>query len=371
MRAGGHPTVGVERADSPLRRRGSHWIRGGVPFRLRSWDVVRPLTEFLLKRVAQGMLVMFLISLVAFAVQDHLGDPLREMMGEAVSEAEREAMREELGLNDPWLRQYGRFLGRAATGRFPVSYHFKESSLRVILRKFPATLELVLTTALAVVLLSVPLGVWCARRPRNPLSMLVLGGSLVGISVPVFLIGIGLQVLATSFDPPLFGVHGRGDPEALRSLLGWKSSFLSIEGLRHLVAPCLTLSAIMCPLFIRLVRSEMLEVAPRDYVRTARAKGCGERQVWLVHALRNALLPVISVGGVQLGTLLAYTLITETVFNWQGVGWLFLEAVNRSDVPLLVTYLMFTGFLFVVVSTVVDMLYTAVNPRLRIGGGGG
>jgi len=323
---------------------------------------MRFLAIFFLHRAAQALLVMFVISLVAFGIKDFLGDPVREMTGEAVSDVERERIRDELGLNDPWLVQYGRFAGNAARGKLPTSYFYKEPSLKKILEKFPATAELVFVTALFTILFSIPLGLFCAVRPRSFLARLVMGGSLLGISIPVFLIAYALLY---AFAPPL-PVIGRG--ENLVNILGWKTGLLTLDGLRHLLLPSLALTAIMLPLFLRLVRGEMRGIIPRDYLRTARAKGVGPGRLWFVHALRNGLLPVITVGGVQLGTLLAYTLITETVFQWGGLGSLFMTAVDHGDINLIVSYLVFTGFVFVAVNTVVDLLYAMVNPQVRTGG---
>ena len=324
-----------------------------------------PLMKFLVKRAAQGALVMLVISAVAFSVRDNLGDPLRELVGEAVSEETRQALRQEMGLNDPLPTQYARFLRRAVVGDFGDSYFFKKPALDVILAKFPATFELVLATALIVMLLSVPAGAYCAIRPRAVGARLIMGFSVLGISIPVFLTAI-FSIYLFSVNLGWLPSYGRGDTTLLAGF--WETNFLSADGLTHLILPALALSSIMLPLFIRLIRAEMMEALASDYVRFAWAKGLAPRRIYFRHALKNTMLPVITVGGVQIGTLLAYTILTEHVFQWPGMGFLFLEAVNRADAPLIVAYLMTVGLIFVTVNTAVDLLYTLANPAVRVGG---
>ena len=323
------------------------------------------MTKFLLKRAAQGLLVMLVISALAFSIRDELGDPLRELVGQSVSEEVRNQLRDELGLNDPFIVQYGRFLANAVRGDFGDSYFFKEPALKVILAKFPATFELVLAAALIVILLSVPAGVYCAIRPRSVAARLIMTGSIVGISVPVFLTAIfGITLFAVHLD--WLPSYGRG--ETVHLFGAWQTNFLTADGLAHLILPAVTLSSIMLPLFIRLIRAEMQESLATDYIRYAWAKGLSPRRVYYVHALKNTLLPVITVGGLQIGGLLAYTILTESVFQWPGMGFMFLEAVNRVDTPLIVAYLIVVGFIFIVVNTLVDLVYALVNPVLRTGG---
>lgn len=319
---------------------------------------------FLLKRAAQGALVMVVISVIAFSIRDQLGDPLRELVGQAVSEEVRDELRDEMGLNDPFLTQYGRFFRDAIRGDFGDSYFFKQPALAVILNKFPATFELVLAAAILVILLSVPLGVYCAIYPRSWSAQTIMTVSIVGISVPVFLTAI-FSIYLFSVQLGWLPSYGRGDTVEVFGF--WQSNFLSADGLSHLLLPAVALSSIMLPLFIRLIRAEMLGTLSTDYIRFAWAKGLAARRVYFVHALKNTLLPVITVGGVQIGTLLAYTVLTESVFQWPGMGFLFLEAVNRVDTPLIVAYLIVVGFIFVVVNTLVDIIYTLVNPVVRVG----
>jgi len=320
---------------------------------------------FFIKRTLQAIVVMFIISLISFSIQDNLGDPLRELVGVSVSEAEREKLRDELGLNDPFLVQYGRFAANALQGDLGTSYFFKEPALDVILNKFPATLELVFGATLIIVLFSIPLGVYSAIKPSSFFSRAVMGVSIVGISIPVFLTAIGLIYLF-SIELGWMPSYGRGETS---SPLGWESGLFTADGLLHLILPSFTLASIMLPLFIRLIRAEMMEVLQSEYVKFAWAKGISPRRIYFLHALKNTMLPVITVGGVQIGTMVAYTILTETVFQWPGMGFLFLEAVNRVDTPLIVAYLIVVGAIFVVTNTLVDLIYGLVNPTVKLAGG--
>ena len=319
---------------------------------------------FIARRFFQAVLVMLAILVIAFAVRTSLGDPLREIMGQAVPEAERAELRKELGLNAPWPVQFARYLGGAARGDLGTSLIYKKPTVAVVLAKFPASFELVLGASLIVLVLCLPAGVYCAVRPRSLGARLILGLSVLGISVPVFLTGI---LLITVFSVWLgwLPAFGRGETVALGP---WTTGLLTGDGLAHLLLPALTLSTIMLPLFIRLVRSAMLDELGHDYVRTARAKGASHLRVWIVHALRNALLPLVAVGGLQAGTLVAYTLLTETVFQWPGMGFLFLEAVTRADVPLITTYLVLVGLLVVLLNTLVDIVSLMLDPRVSLEG---
>jgi peptide/nickel transport system permease protein len=313
-------------------------------------------------RALQALLVMLAILLIAFAVRSALGDPLREIMGEVVPEAERAELRHSLGLDAPWPTQLARYVGQAAKGDLGTSYIYKRPTLQVILAKFPASFELVLAASLIVLFVSLPAGIYCAVRPRSPATKAILALSVLGISIPVFLTGIFLITLF-SVELGWLPAFGRG---ATVRIGVWETGLITADGLAHLLLPAITLSSIMLPLFIRLVRGAMLDELGHDYVRTARAKGAGPLRVWVFHALRNALLPLVALGGLQIGTMLAYTLLTETVFQWPGMGFLFLEAVTRADVPLITTYLVAVGFLFVVTNTLVDMASLWLDPRISL-----
>ncbi len=320
---------------------------------------------FFIKRLAQAIVVMFVISIISFSIQDNLGDPLREMVGQSVSEAERQQLRDELGLNDPFLVQYGRFVKNALQGDLGTSYFFKEPALDVILAKLPATLELVFGASLIIIFLSVPLGVYSAINPQSLFSKAVMGLSIIGISVPVFLTAIGLIYLF-AIELGWMPSYGRG--ETVEMFWGWESGFFTADGLAHLILPCVSLASIMLPLFIRLIRAEMMEVLQSEYVKFAWAKGLNPRRIYFLHALKNTMLPVITVGGVQIGTMVAYTILTETVFQWPGMGFLFLEAINRVDTPLIVAYLIVVGAIFVITNTIVDLVYGLVNPTVNLAG---
>lgn len=320
---------------------------------------------FLIKRFLQAVIVMFVISLISFSIQDNLGDPLRELVGVSVSEEEREALRDEMGLNDPFMVQYMRFAEKALQGDLGTSYFFKEPALDVILKKLPATLELVFGATLIIVCLSVPLGVYAAINPQSWFSKGVMGFSIIGISIPVFLTAIGLIYLF-SIELGWMPSYGRG--ETVHVFGYWQTGLTSLNGISHLVMPSITLASIMLPLFIRLIRSEMVEVLQSEYVKFARAKGLSPFRIYFLHALKNTMLPVITVGGVQIGTMVAYTILTETVFQWPGMGFMFLEAINRVDTPLIVAYLIVVGAIFVITNTLVDLIYGLVNPTVKLAG---
>lgn len=318
---------------------------------------------YLVKRVFQAIAVMLAISLVGFAIQGNLGDPLRELVGQSVSEEIRQKLRDELGLNDSFFVQYFRFLGNALQGDLGTSYFFKEPALDVILKKLPATLELVLGATIIIVGFSVPLGVYTAIRPNTILSKVIMGVSIVGISIPVFLTAI-LMIFVFAVGLGWFPSYGRGD--VVHVFGYWDTNFASWDGFMHIFLPSIALASIMLPLFVRLIRAEMMEVLQSEYVKYARAKGISPGRIYFLHALKNTLLPVITVGGVQIGTMVAYTILTETVFQWPGMGFMFLEAVNRVDTPLIVAYLIVVGFIFVVTNTIVDLIYGLVNPTVNL-----
>lgn len=322
---------------------------------------------FLLKRLMQAIVVMFVISVVAFAIQDNLGDPLREMVGQRVTEAQRDELRTQLGLNDPFMVKYSRFIKNALHGDWGTSFIFKKPALEVILSKLVATLELVVAATIWIIVLSIPLGVYCAIKPRSIGSKLIMGISTIGISVPVFLTAIMLMYVF-SIELGWLPSYGRGQTA---NLLGWNSGFFTLDGLAHLLLPSIALSSIMLPLFIRLVRAEMLEALSAEYVKFAWAKGLDKRKVWFRHALKNTMLPVITVGGVQIGSMVAYTILTETVFQWPGTGNLFLEAITRVDTPLITAYVIFVGLVFVITNTLVDLLYGFINPTVKLTSKGG
>ncbi|KAF0233520.1 MAG: peptide/nickel transport system permease [Desulfovibrionaceae bacterium] len=320
---------------------------------------------FFIRRAGQAALVMVVISLVCFAVQHKIGDPIRDLAGESVSEAERQLLREKLGLSDPLPKQYIRFVTNAARGDLGISYMFGKPALDVILQKFPATAELVFCAVIWVLVLSLPMGIYAAIRPKSVLTRIIMGVSIVGVSIPVFLIAI---ILIWIFSVYLGWLpsFGRGDTIVLPG--GWTTGLATWDGIRHMVLPSISLASLTLPLFVRLIRSEMMEVLQSEFVKFAYAKGLPLWRIYLVHAFKNTLLPVITVGGVRIGTMLAFTILTETVFQWQGMGFIFLQAVERADTSLLVAYLVVVGLIFVGVNTVVDLVYGLVNPMVRVTG---
>jgi len=320
---------------------------------------------FIVRRIIQSIIVMLVISLVGFSIQHSIGDPVRDLVGERVTPAEREEIRDQLGLNDPFYIQYFRFIKNACKGDLGLSFFYKKPALEVIVSKAPATLELVIVTSIILIIISIPTGIYCAIYPKRLFSRFAMAFSTVGVAIPVFLTAIALIYL---FAVELNWLPSFGRGETVNIGGWWESGFLTWDGLKHLILPSISLSSIMLPLFIRLIRAEMMEVLETEYIQFAWAKGLHRERVWFIHAFKNTLLPVITVFGVQLGIMFAFTILTETVFQWQGMGFMFLEAVERSDTSLLVAYLVVVGLIFVLVNTIVDIIYGTVNPMVRIAG---
>ena len=321
---------------------------------------------FLIRRLGQAVVVMLVISVLSFSIQDELGDPLRELVGQSVSEQTREQLRTEMGLNDPFAVQYWRFLKNALRGISASRIFSSVRRWKLSLDKLPATIDLVIGATFWILLFSIPVGVFAAINPRHWFSNLSMGLSIIGISVPVFLTAIFLIYLF-SVELGWLPSYGRGDTITLFG--GWETSLLTRDGLTHLLLPSISLASVILPLFVRMIRSEMMEVLESEYVKFAWAKGLTRRRIWMLHAFKNTLLPVITVGGVQLGIMVAYTILTETVFQWPGMGFMFLEAINRVDTPLIVAYLIVVGLIFVITNTVVDIIYGLVNPMVKLTGG--
>src|SRR6516162_6063393 len=317
---------------------------------------------FLLQRLYQAVLVMLAVGLIAFALFNFVGDPINGMVGVDTSLADREKLRQELGLNDSFVLQFARFIGNAVRGDFGLSYQEARPVGQIILEKLPATLELSTVSAGLALLLGVPMGVFTALYRRSWLSQLLLTVSLIGVSLPTFLIGI-LLILVFAVILGWLPSFGRGETVALG---WWTTGFLTKSGLKALILPSITLSLFQMTLIMRLVRAEMLEVLRTDYIKFARARGLTDRAIHFGHALKNTLVPVITITGLQLGALIAFSIITETVFQWPGMGLLFIQAVSFADVPVMAAYLCFIALVFVFINLVVDLLYYAVDPRLRV-----
>lgn len=321
--------------------------------------------SFVFRRLIQAILVLLTISFASFLIQGKLGDPVRQMVGTSVSVEQQAQLRDELGLNDPLLVQYGRFLGNALQGDLGTSYYYKESTLSVIGSRLPATLELSFCALALVILIATPLGVFSAINPKHIMARAVLLFSTLGLSIPIFIVAVFLMYFF-AIEWRLLPSFGRGDTTLVFGI--WQSGLFNKDGLLHLLLPSLSLAFVMTPIFIRLIRAEMIDVLQSDYIRFAWAKGISAPRIYFIHALKNTMLPVITVGGIQAGTLVAYTILTESIFQWPGMGFLFMDAVTRVDAPLISAYLIVVGLIFVVTNTLVDVVYSMVNPRVRIPG---
>jgi peptide/nickel transport system permease protein len=317
---------------------------------------------FIVQRLAQSVAVMLTVAFVAFALFTFVGDPIAGIVGQDTPLEERARLREALGLNDPFVVQFARFVGRAAQGEFGLSYQHARPVDELILERMPATLELSLAAALMALLVGVPMGVYTGLHRRGVLSRLLMTVSLIGVSLPTFLIGI-LLILVFSVQLGWLPSFGRGPTVDLG---WWRTGLLTAGGLKALIMPATTLGLFQMTLIMRLVRAEMLEVLRTDYIRFARARGLTSRAINFGHALKNTMVPVITITGLQLGSVIAFSIITETVFQWPGMGLLFIQAVLFADIPVMAAYLVLMALLFVLINLVVDLLYYAVDPRLRI-----
>ena len=319
---------------------------------------------YVLRRVLQSVVVLLVVGLVAFSMFRFVGDPVENMLGQERTQADVERLREALGLDGPFVLQYWRFLQGAVQGDFGVSYRQARPVGEILAERLPATLELAAVSGLLALTLGVALGVMTAIRRGGWLSSAVMTASLIGVSLPTFLIGI-LLIWVFSVELGWLPSFGRGE---VVDLGWWTTGFLTPSGRAALILPAITLGLYQMTLIMRLVRAEMLEVLRQDYIRFARARGLKERAVNFRHALRNTLVPVITVTGLQLGSIIAFAIITETVFQWPGVGLLFINAVQFVDIPVMAAYLMMISVMFVAINLVVDLLYVAIDPRLRVGG---
>lgn len=319
---------------------------------------------FVVRRLLQAVLVMLAVALIAFAMFRFVGDPVNSMLPENATTEDREALRTLLGLDEPIPTQFLRFVHGAVRGDFGISYRNKRPVSDLIAERLPATLELVAAAAVFALLLGVPMGVYTALNRHGFVSNLLQVVSLIGISVPTFVTGI-LLILVFSIWLSWLPSFGRGE---VMQLGWWSTGLLTASGLKSLVLPSVMLGLFQVTLIMRLVRAEMLEVLRTDFIRFARARGLSDRAVHFAHALRNTLMPVITITGLQLGSMIAFAIITETVFQWPGMGLLFIHAVNFADIPVMSAYLVLVAFIFVVINMVVDLLYFVVDPRLSVGG---
>ena len=317
---------------------------------------------FLVRRLFQAVMVMLTVAFIAFALFQYVGDPINNMVGQDTTVAEREQLREDLGLNDSMFVQFGRFVQNAIHGEFGQSYRLRRPVSDLIIERFPATLELSFVSAILALAVGIPMGVYTALRKDGWISRGFMTLSLIGISLPTFLIGIFLILF--------FGVvlrwlptFGRGDVVHLGA---WTTGFLTASGWKSLIMPAITLAIFQMTLIVRLIRAEMLEVMRSDYIKFARARGLKERTINFHHALKNTLVPVITIIGLQVGSLIAFAIITESVFQWPGMGLLFVQAISEVDIPIMAAYLILIALVFVIINLVVDILYYVIDPRLRV-----
>ena len=321
---------------------------------------------FTIRRLFEAAIVMLTVALLAFVLFRFVGDPINQMVGQDTSLEDRLRLREELGLNDPVAVQFARFVASAARFDFGISYQMKQPVTAIISERAPATIELALVAALFAVSLGIPMGVYTGIHRESWLSKVFLSVSLIGVSLPTFLIGIFLiYVFAVKLG--VLPSFGRGEVVRLGF---WQTGLLTASGLKALILPAITLGLFQMTLVTRLVRAEMLEVLRTDYIKFARARGLTRRAVNFGHALKNTLVPVITVIGLQLGAVIAFAIITETVFQRPGMGLMFIQAVQNADIPVMAAYLMLVAFLFVLINFLVDLIYVRVDPRIRIYGRG-
>lgn len=320
------------------------------------------MTAYILRRIAQSVIVMLAVGLVAFSLFRFVGDPVATMMGQEASQADRAELRDRLGLNDPVFIQFASYMARAATGDFGISYRLQQPVLELIVSRLPATLELALISGFLAFVLGITLGVYTALNRTGWWSGFIMTTSLIGVSLPTFLIGV-LLIWVFAVELQWLPSFGRGETVDVGF---WRTGLLTPSGRVSILLPAITLGLYQMTLIMRLVRAEMLEVLRNDYIKFARARGLTDRTVHFGHALKNTMVPVITITGLQLGSIIAFAIITETVFQWPGVGALFINSVQFVDIPVMAAYLMLIALVFVVINLIVDLLYYAVDPRLRV-----
>jgi len=308
---------------------------------------------------------MLVVAFVSFSLFTFVGDPVHNMVGEETSDQERGEIREALGLNDSIPVQFARFVSNASKGNFGISYQLRRPVSDLISERLPATLELVFISALIALITGTLLGVYTGINRGSFLSDIILAVSLLGVSLPTFVIGI-LFIYLFAVILGVLPSFGRGE---VIDLGFWTTGLLTISGLKAIILPSVTLSLFQMTYIIRLVRAEMMEILQTDYIKFARARGISERSIQYKHALKNGLIPVITIAGINIGTLVAFSIITETVFQWPGMGFLFIQAVKFVDIPIMSAYLVFIAFIFVMINFIVDILYYFIDPRIRVKSG--
>ena len=315
----------------------------------------------ILRRILQAIMVLLLVAFVSFLIFRYVGNPVDNILGQEATLAQRAALEEALGLNQSIYIQYFDFLWKAAQFEFGNSYRGALPVSDLIASRLPATLELAITSAIIGVSLGVILGIYTAINRGSFLSNFILSTSLIGVSLPTFLIGV-LLIWIFSVELNWLPSFGRGE---VVDLGWWTTGFLTLSGIKSLILPSITLGLYQMTLVMRLTRAEMLEVLKQDYIRLAYSLGLTKKQIYFFHALPNILIPVITIAGLQLGSVIAFAIITETVFQWPGVGLLFINAVYYVDIPVMSAYLLLVGFAFVIINLIVDLTYLLIDPRLR------
>ncbi len=320
------------------------------------------MSVYILRRLLQSIVAVLLMSLLVFVAVSVVGDPVEMLVSPEMTQAEREAVAHNFGLDRPIYEQYFIFLGNALSGDLGKSFIFGEPALKLIAQRMPATLELAVSALLLAVLVGVPLGLYAGLRPKAPAARLVMAGSILGFSLPTFWVGIMLIML---FAVMLGWLPSTGRGETV-SVLGLDLSVLTLDGLRHLLLPALNLALLKVSLVIRLARAGTVEVVHQDYVKFARAKGLGTGRVVFVHVLKNILIPVVTVLGLEFGSLIAFSVVTESVFAWPGMGKLIIDSINVLDRPVIVAYLMMIVLMFITINLLVDLSYSLLDPRVRL-----
>jgi len=311
----------------------------------------------------QALLVVFAMTLIVFVAITFMGNPVDIMISPDADQADRAKAIAALGLDLPVWEQYLRFLTGALKGEFGKSFVFNESAVKLILSRMPATLELAVTATLLSVVVGLPLGLYAGLRPASNLSKILMGGSILGFSLPSFLIGLFL-ISVFAVELKWFPSTGRGKTA---SLLGIQWSFLTLDGLRHLLLPALNLALYNISLVMRLTRAGVSETLQAEYIKFARAKGLSPRRIVFVHVLKNILIPIVTVVGMEFGITIALSVVTETVFAWPGMGKLMIDSIGVLDRPVIVAYLMISVLIFVLINFLVDIFYTVVDPRAKLG----
>ncbi len=320
------------------------------------------MTGWLLRRIGQAALVVLAMTVIVFAGLHAIGNPVDILIGEDLNQQERLEAIAHLGLDQPLLQQYWSFLKNALQGDLGTSFVYNEPAITLILERLPATLELAVVALLMAIVLGVPLGLYAGMKPTSPLSKILMSGSILGFSLPAFWVALML-IMVFSVQLGWMPASGRGDT---RSLLGIEWSFLTLDGLHHLLLPAFNLALFKLSLVLRLTRAGVREVLPQDFVKFARAKGLSETRVMCMHVLRNTMIPLVTVLGLELGSTIAYAVVTESIFAWPGAGKLILDSINSLDRPVVVAYLMVVVVIFVTLNLVVDLLYKLLDPRVRL-----